>query len=181
MWLRQQISRVLGLRASDTKRSSKNYADRVLKKLASGAVHSTLGNNIRDEAYTRAKAAQWLKVLQDCGLKHDMLCVEYGCGSLWAAEPVIEFLEPGKFIGVDIVDGFYKMGEERIRTGEPEAAAIRRHQCREPAPHRGAAAEVHLLPQGAVPHLADRSRRVLRAAVFAGQPRHYRRYRQHHA
>ena len=102
------------MQASDTKRSGKNYADRVLKKLASGAVHSTLGNNIRDEAYTRAKAAQWLKVLQDCGLKSDMLCVEYGCGSLWAAEPVIEFLEPGKFIGVDIVDGFYKMGQERI-------------------------------------------------------------------
>lgn len=105
---------MLGLRASDTKRSSKNYADRVLKKLASGASHSTLGNNIKDVAYTRAKAVQWLKVLQDCGLKSDMLCVEYGCGSLWAAEPVIEFLEPGKFIGVDIVDGFYKMGLERI-------------------------------------------------------------------
>jgi hypothetical protein len=114
VWLRQQIDRVLGLRASDTKRSSKNYADRVLKKLASGASHSTLGNNIKDEAYTRAKAEQWLKVLRDCGLKSDMLCVEYGCGSLWAAEPVIEFLAPGKFIGVDIVDGFYKMGQERI-------------------------------------------------------------------
>jgi hypothetical protein len=114
VWLLQTIDRVLGLRVSDTKRSGRNYADRVLKKLASGASHSTLGNRIKDEAYTRERAARWLAVLKDCGLKPEMLCVEYGCGSLWAAEPIIDYLDPDKFIGVDIVDGFYKMGLERI-------------------------------------------------------------------
>lgn len=119
---------MLGRRPRGKKRSGKNYADRVLKKLAQGATHSTLGNNIRDEGYTRDKAARWLAVLKECGLKPDMLCVEYGCGSLWAAEPVIEYLEPGKFIGVDIVDGFYKMGMERladlVKEKRPQFAVI---------------------------------------------------------
>lgn len=114
MALLAKITKLFRGQSFSRKRSGKGYADYVLTKLTSGASHSTLGNNIRDEAYTRKKAARWLGVLKDCGLKPDMLCVEYGCGSLWAAEPVIEYLEPGKFVGVDIVDGFYKMGLERI-------------------------------------------------------------------
>jgi len=117
-WLRKKIGRLRG----GTHLSSKNYADRVLKKLAKGGSHSTLGNQVHDENYTRTEAAKWLDVLKAHGLKPGMLTLEYGCGSLWAAEPVLQYLEPDRFLGCDIVDGFYKIGLERI----PELAAAKR-------------------------------------------------------
>jgi hypothetical protein len=117
-WLGRKIGRLRG----GTHLSSKNYADRVLKKLAKGGSHSTLGNKVHDETYTRTEAAKWLEVLKAHGLKPDMLTLEYGCGSLWAGEPVLEYLDADKFLGCDIVDGFYRMGLERI----PELAASKR-------------------------------------------------------
>jgi len=110
-WLGKKIGRLRG----GTHLTSRNYAHRVLKKLAKGGSHSTLGNKVHDETYTRTEAAKWLDVLKAHGLKPDLLTLEYGCGSLWAAEPVLEFLDADHFLGCDIVDGFYKMGLERIR------------------------------------------------------------------
>jgi hypothetical protein len=50
----------------------------------------------------------------DYGLKRDHLCVEYGCGSLWAAEPIIRFLDTGHYYGLDITDKFYEFGRARL-------------------------------------------------------------------
>jgi hypothetical protein len=90
------------------------YVNNVLRKINRGVRHSTLGIEVRDEATTRAKAERWLKRMIDLGLKPNHLCVEYGCGSLWAAEPVIRYLEPGCFIGLDVADKFYELGRVRI-------------------------------------------------------------------
>src|SRR5262245_24309237 len=91
------------------------YLVHVKHKLASGREHSTLGSNIRDEAYTREKAERWAeRLVQHYGLKPEHLCVEYGCGSLWAAEPIIRLLEPGRYIGLDITSQFYEVGRKRL-------------------------------------------------------------------
>ena len=96
------------------KPAEERYLAAMQRKLASGAEHSTLGPVIRDEAYTRAKAERWLQRLIEFGLKPDHLCVEYGCGSLWAAEPVIRYLEAGRYYGIDLTDQFYAFGKERL-------------------------------------------------------------------
>ena len=40
--------------------------------------------------------------------------MEYGCGSLWCAEPAIRHLRPGRFIGLDATDRFYEFGRQRL-------------------------------------------------------------------
>jgi hypothetical protein len=62
----------------------------------------------------RAAAERWLAVLVGLGLRPNDLCVEYGCGSLWCAEPVIRRLQPGRFIGLDATDRFYELGRQRL-------------------------------------------------------------------
>jgi hypothetical protein len=90
--------------------------DGVVAKIARGMGHSTLGPRIRDEEYTRGKAEAWAERLVEAGLEPQHLCVEYGCGSLWAAEPVVRYLQPGRYYGLDLTDHFYAFGRQRIGT-----------------------------------------------------------------
>ncbi len=85
-----------------------------LSALARGRLHSTLGDTVKDEADTREKARLWLSHLVAFGLRPEHLCVEFGCGSLWCAEPVIEYLQAGRFIGLDITDEFFELGRTRL-------------------------------------------------------------------
>jgi hypothetical protein len=82
--------------------------------LGRGRLHSTLGAQVKDEAYTREKAKGWLNRLVAFGLQPEHFCVELGCGSLWCAEPVIHYLQPGRFIGLDITDKFFELGRSRL-------------------------------------------------------------------
>jgi cyclopropane fatty-acyl-phospholipid synthase-like methyltransferase len=102
------------LRALFRKPAEQRYLAAMKRKLASGAAHSTLGDKIRDEAYTRAKAERWAERVIEMGLKPDHLCIEYGCGSLWAAEPIIRYLDRGRFYGIDLTDQFYEVGRQRL-------------------------------------------------------------------
>ncbi|HSE73046.1 MAG TPA: class I SAM-dependent methyltransferase [Dongiaceae bacterium] len=95
-------------------RPERRYERRILKRMARGNLTNTLGVRIRDEAHTRAAAERWLAALVELGLRPDDLCVEYGCGSLWCAEPVIRHLQPGRFIGLDATDRFYELGRQRL-------------------------------------------------------------------
>ncbi|HET6618405.1 MAG TPA: class I SAM-dependent methyltransferase [Dongiaceae bacterium] len=95
-------------------RPERRYERRILKRMARGDLTNTLGIRIRDEADIRAAAERWLAVLVELGLRPDDLCVEYGCGSLWCAEPVIRHLQPGRFIGLDATDRFYELGRQRL-------------------------------------------------------------------
>ncbi|MGH6894764.1 MAG: hypothetical protein ACREEP_21170 [Dongiaceae bacterium] len=94
-------------------RPERSYERRILKRMARGDLTNTLGIQIRDEAHIRAMAERWLAVLVNLGLRPEHLCVEYGCGSLWCAEPVIRHLQPGRFIGLDATDRFYELGRQR--------------------------------------------------------------------
>lgn len=109
--LRKAVAKLRGLLRQTPEQ---RYVDSVLKKIDEGRGHSTLGPNIRDEEYTRDKAVRWAERLVEAGLKPDQLCVEYGCGSLWAAEPVLHYLAPGRYYGLDLTDKFYEFGRQRI-------------------------------------------------------------------
>jgi hypothetical protein len=95
-------------------RPERRYERRILKRMARGHLTNTLGVQIRDEAHIRAMAERWLGVLVELGLRPDDVCVEYGCGSLWSAEPAIRYLQPGRFIGLDATYRFYELGRQRL-------------------------------------------------------------------
>jgi hypothetical protein len=103
-----------GLKHLFRKPKERRYVESVMRKLAQGDTHSTLGNNLHDEAYTRDRAALWSRHLIDFGLRPEHVCIEYGCGSLRAAEPVIRYLDPGRFFGLDVTCDFYAFGVQRI-------------------------------------------------------------------
>jgi hypothetical protein len=92
----------------------RRYERRILNRMARGELTNTLGVQIRDEAGIRAAAERWLATLVGLGLGPDDLCVEYGCGSLWCAEPIIRHQRPGRFIGLDATDRFYELGRQRL-------------------------------------------------------------------
>jgi hypothetical protein len=97
-------------------KAEKRYERRILERLASGDLTNTLGIHIRDEAHVRATSEKWLADLVSLGLRADHLCVEFGCGSLWCAEPAIRYLDPHRFVGLDITDRFYDLGCQRLET-----------------------------------------------------------------
>ena len=138
------------------KPGEKRYLAAMKKKLAAGEGHSTLGPLIRDEAYTRGKAEDWAQqMIEIYGLKPDHLCVEYGCGSLWAAEPIIRFLAPRRYYGIDITDEFYEYGrarlgdllrEKQVRLGVIADAKLREVAALQPD---------FLFSRKVLPHVAD--------------------------
>lgn len=152
------ISRVLKrLRACLLpKPAEERYLALMTKRLAAGQEHSTLGPVIRDEAYTRGKAEDWARqMIEIYGLKPDHLCVEYGCGSLWAAEPIVRFLEAGRYYGLDITDQFYEYGRARlaelVREKQMRLGVISDEKLREVA----ALAPDFLFSRKVLPHVAE--------------------------
>jgi hypothetical protein len=92
----------------------RRYPRRIKQRLARGDVLGTIGVEITHEAETRERAARWLARLIELGLRPEHTCVEYGCGSLWCAEPVIRHLQPNGFVGLDLTDQFYAFGRQRL-------------------------------------------------------------------
>jgi hypothetical protein len=92
----------------------RKYTERTMQRIARGELRETLGKAIVDEAATRRKSERWLAQLVELGLQPDHLCVEYGCGSLWCAEPFIRHMQPNRFIGLDVTDEFYELGRQRL-------------------------------------------------------------------
>ena len=115
----------------------RRYERRILRRMARGDLTNTLGVQIRDEAHVRDVSEQWLAMLVERGLRPDDLCVEYGCGSLWCAEPAIRYLRPGRFIGLDATHRFYDLGRLRLgrllRDKQVRLAVISRRSLREVA------------------------------------------------
>jgi hypothetical protein len=135
--------------------AEERYLNLMTKRLAEKWPHSTLGPVIRDEDYTRDKAEEWAQRMVVYGLKPDHLCVEYGCGSLWAAEPILRYLAPGRYIGLDITDQFYEYGRERIgdllREKQARLGVIAPDKLREVA----ALAPDFLFSRKVLPHVAE--------------------------
>lgn len=96
-------------------RGEDGYEIRSLRRMARGERLDTLGLQVRDEGATRRKSEHWLARLTALGLRPDHLCVEYGCGSLWCAEPIIRYLNRDRFVGLDVTERFYTLGRQRLR------------------------------------------------------------------
>jgi hypothetical protein len=86
------------------------YVYSVMKKIRQGDGHPAIGSASRPVR----QQTELLTFLQKYGLQPNDVTVDYGCGSLRLGSAVIDFLEPGKFWGVDITDEFYKLGLEAM-------------------------------------------------------------------
>jgi hypothetical protein len=82
----------------------------VTQKLKRGKAHPAIG--------PAAKAArgerEMIDVLLQHGLQQHHVFVDYGCGSLRLGRPLVEFLQPGKFWGLDIAQEFLDEGVRYI-------------------------------------------------------------------
>lgn len=111
-WWRK-FKRYLGWRLSNPLAPYEDYyVYSVMKKITRGAGHPAIGSTSRPvRQYT-----ELLEFLRKYGLQSGDVAVDYGCGSLRLGVALIDFLDAGKYWGVDITDEFYKLGLEKIDT-----------------------------------------------------------------
>jgi len=101
------------------------YVHAVMKKIREGHGHPAIGAHARPVR----EHAELLEFLKKFGLRPDDVAVDYGCGSLRLGHSVIDYLEPGKYWGIDITDEFYKLGlaamdPEWLRRKAPKLGVI---------------------------------------------------------
>jgi hypothetical protein len=73
----------------------------------------TLGNDL-DPIPARARAESLLSRLKWMGCRPDHLVIDFGCGSLWVGEVLMRYLDPGRYLGMDVVDFFYIEARQRL-------------------------------------------------------------------
>ena len=93
--------------------------ERIAQTVREGSSHATLGANLVDSAgnkveFWAAGAAVAQKFFRSGKVAPDHRVIEYGCGSLRVGAHFIRYLEPEKYYGVDVVDGFYEIGQTLI-------------------------------------------------------------------
>ena len=86
------------------------YVHRVMSKIRSGAGHPAIGPTARP----LRTESELLDFLRKHGLQPDDLTIDYGCGSLRLAPPLIDFLEPGKYWGMDLAQDFLDLGRAHL-------------------------------------------------------------------
>jgi len=95
------------------------YAETINNRLRRGRKHPAIGGNARA---VRAPT-ELLDILLGYGLQPRHAVVDYGCGSFRLGKALIEYLEPGRYWGLDPVDEFLQAG---IQLLEPELLAEKR-------------------------------------------------------
>ncbi len=98
---------------------------RELISLGKGKDHATLGKKLRKypDNWWDAGIEGFARLKRMSKLKPDDRVVDYGCGSLRIGGHFIRFLDPERYFGVDVTDGFYEMGKDLIG---PEMVAEKR-------------------------------------------------------
>jgi hypothetical protein len=100
------------------------YAERITDKLQRGRCHTTLGARgwvVGDdrpvewnlELFARRALKRWDEIV-GFGLKPNMRCVDYGCGSLRLGQHAMRYLDAGNYWGIDVTDAFIKTGLELV-------------------------------------------------------------------
>lgn len=122
------------------------YADKIERKLRRGRSHTTLGargwqsaNDAPVEWNRQSFAQRGLQPWNDIvalGLKPDMRCVDYGCGSLRLGQHALSYLDTGNYYGIDVTDSFINAGlelldPELVRSKAPRFATITGEVLRE--------------------------------------------------
>jgi hypothetical protein len=83
--------------------------------LGKGKDHATLGPNLRKyPVWWEAGEAAFARLQRLSDLEPSHRLVDYGCGSLRIGGHFIRYLAPEKYFGLDVTDGFYKMGQDLI-------------------------------------------------------------------
>ena len=93
------------------------YVHRVMSKIRSGRGHPAIGPKARP----LRNESELLEFLLKHGLKPGDLTIDYGCGSLRLAPPLIDFLEPGKYWGMDLAQDFLDLGRAHLSVDLAEA------------------------------------------------------------
>lgn len=109
------------------------YADGARQRSAQGPAGrlkrpKTLGAGV-DPVWARKRAESLLSYLQWAGCRPDHLVVDFGAGSLWIGETLMSYLEPGRYLAMDVVDDFYtdaleRLGREVVARRQPCFALI---------------------------------------------------------
>lgn len=86
------------------------YAWVVTRKLKRGRAHPAIGPTAKAARGER----EMIAVLLQHGLAPHHTFVDYGCGSLRLGRPFIEYLEPGRFWGLDLAQEFLDQGVRYI-------------------------------------------------------------------
>jgi len=76
------------------------YAGSVFEAIAGKRPHATLGPVTKDGAPERGDAVA--DMLISMGVSKSDLVVDYGCGTLRVGKKLIEYLEPSRFVGLEI-------------------------------------------------------------------------------
>jgi len=95
------------------------YVHRVMAKIRSGEGHPAIGPTARP----LRNESELLDFLLKHGLRPGDLTIDYGCGSLRLAPPLIEFLEPDKYWGMDLAEDFLDLGRAYL---SPDLAKAKR-------------------------------------------------------
>lgn len=107
------------------------YVQEVRRQIDAGMMkHSNLGLDV-DVARMKRSGQRILEEFKRTGCQPHHVIVDYGCGSLWIGEAFMDYLEPGNYVGLDVVDGFYAEGLTRFPEGY---VAARRPMLRVIAP-----------------------------------------------
>lgn len=92
--------------------SHEYFASRKLA-LLTGAVHSTIGQNLRGGPFEQSGREEFQDLI-DFGLKPKHVCVDYGFGTLRIGQHVIRYLEADNFWGFEVVPEFLQVGSALI-------------------------------------------------------------------
>jgi hypothetical protein len=91
------------------------YADCAANCLAANKCHASLGPNLRPGRVARARRT--FERLITHGIRRDDTVVDYGCGTLRLGGLFIEYLEPDRYIGLDIDRRILDAGREQLAPG----------------------------------------------------------------
>jgi len=95
------------------------YVYRITGKIRSGRGHPAIGPTARP----LRKESELLEFLLKHGLRSGDLTIDYGCGSLRLATPLIDFLAPAKYWGMDLAQEFLDLGRAHL---SPQLAEAKR-------------------------------------------------------
>ena len=99
------------------------YAWYARERLRTGRhLPQTLGSHV-NQRFQRRRALAMRELLVGLGLRPGHAVLDYGCGSLWIGEALIEYLDAGRYIGLDVVEDFWREALDRL---DPALVAAKR-------------------------------------------------------
>ncbi len=128
-WWRKRSPYLAWKLTHPTGRFSEFYLASVERRLDGGEVHPTLGGASTATERFHETGRKVFERLRAEGLCPDQRVVDYGCGSLRVGRHLIEFLEPGGYVGLDLTERFFRAGlaeldPQLVTTKRPELAVI---------------------------------------------------------